>query len=375
MAFDDLVFGVTDFVNIFNQTMDTAYPEVLIEGEVKNFKISRNKWLYFDLVDEESSLRCFGSVYSLNTPLEDGMMLRVRGQPRLNHLFGFSLNVVSVRPIGEGSLKKAAELLTQKLTKEGLFDLSRKRSLEYPPEKIGLITSSQSAAYADFIKVINARWSGLMIELEDVQVQGEAAPAQIVQAINQFNSTVNPPDVLVIIRGGGSADDLMAFSTEEVTRAVASSRIPTLVAIGHEIDLSLAELAADKRASTPSNAAELLTPDKKDYLAQLALLQDDLNRLYWQYLKKANQALNAQAALINQNIKRLINLHQQNLQTQASLVEALNPNNILKRGYSIISDSRGKTIKSSSEVSLNSLLQARLYQGEITVLVKHIKGE
>ena len=375
MAFDELVFGVTDFVNIFNQTMDTAYPEVLIEGEVKNFKISRNKWLYFDLVDEESSLRCFGSVYSLNTPLEDGMMLRVRGQPRLHHLFGFSFNVTSMRPIGEGSLKKAAELLTQKLTKEGLFDLSRKRSLEYPPEKIGLITSSQSAAYADFIKVINARWSGLMIELEDVQVQGEAAPAQIVKAISQFNSTVNPPDVLVIIRGGGSADDLMAFSTEEVTRAVASSRIPTLVAIGHEIDLSLAELAADKRASTPSNAAELLTPDKKDYLAQLALLQDDLSRLYRQYLKKANQALNAQAVLVNQNIKRLINLHQQNLQIQASLVEALNPNNILKRGYSIISDSGGKTIKSSSEVSLNSLLRARLYQGELTVLVKHIKGE
>ena len=375
MVFDELVFGVSDFVNIFNQTMETAYPEVLIEGEVKNFKVSRNKWLYFDLVDEESSLRCFGSVYSLNTPLEDGMMLRVQGRPRLHHLFGFSLNVVSVRPIGEGSLNKAAELLTQKLTKEGLFDLSRKRSLKYPPERIGLITSAQSAAYADFIKVINARWSGLMIELDDVQVQGEAAPAQIVQAISRFNSTVNPTDVLVIIRGGGSADDLMAFNTEEVTRAVASSRIPTLVAIGHEIDLSLAELAADKRASTPSNAAELLTPDKKDYLAQLALLQDDLSRLYRQYLKKANQALNAQAVLINQNIKRLINLHQQNLQIQANLVEALNPNNILKRGYSIISDSGGKTIKSSSEVSLNSLLRARLYQGELTALVKHIKGE
>ena len=120
----------------------------------------------------------------------------------------------------------------------------------------------QSAAYADFTKVLAARWGGLSIEVIDVQVQGEPAPRQITAAVDYFNSQAEPPEVLILIRGGGSAEDLAAFSTEQVTRAVAASRVPTLVAIGHEVDVSLAELAADMRASTPSNAAELLVPDR-----------------------------------------------------------------------------------------------------------------
>src|SRR5690606_29272842 len=123
-----------------------------------------------------------------------------------------------------------------------------------------------------------ARWGGMDISLIDVQVQGEAAPAQVVAAIEQFNQSANPPDVLVITRGGGSPEDLHAFSTEQVTRAVAASRIPTLAAIGHEIDVSLAELAADRRASTPSNAAELLVPDRKAVLASLAEHRERLGK-------------------------------------------------------------------------------------------------
>src|SRR5690606_18856920 len=136
--------------------------------------------------------------------------------------------------------------------------------------------SEESAAYKDFIKVIGARWGGLDIELANVQVQGESAIMQIVNAIDWFNKQAAVPDVLVIVRGGGSADDLQAFSSEQVTRSVAASRIPTLVAIGHEVDVSLAELAADRRASTPSNAAELLVPDRKE---QITLLRHARRRL------------------------------------------------------------------------------------------------
>ena len=246
-----LELGVSEFVGLLNQTLDFAYPNVVIVGELANFRVSKNRWVYFDLKDEHSSVKFFGTVYNLSGPLEDGMLLKVHGQPRLHNLYGFSVNILSLQPTGEGSIRRAADLLRSKLAAEGLFDEARKRLLPYPPTRIGLVTSKQSAAYADFIKILNARWQGIDIALIDVQVQGEVAPSQITAAIEQFSAAAEPPDVVVIIRGGGSAEDLASFSTEIVTRAVAGSRIPTLVAIGHEVDLSLAELAADHRASTP----------------------------------------------------------------------------------------------------------------------------
>ncbi len=223
--------------------------------------------MYFDLKDDESSVKFFGTVYALPGPLEDGMVVRVSGSPRLHPQYGFSVNYTNIQPVGEGSLRKAADLLAAKLEKEGLFAPERKRALPYPPGRVALITAGGSAAYADFVKILNARWRGVAVEHFDVLVQGEQAPGQIVSAIAAANALAAVPDVLVLTRGGGSAEDLAAFSTEPVVRAVAGSRVPTLVAIGHEVDFSLAELAADRRASTPSNAAELLTPDRDVVLA------------------------------------------------------------------------------------------------------------
>ncbi len=133
----------------------------------------------------------------------------------------------------------------------------------YLPTKIALLTSVESAAYSDFIKIINARWGNISIEVADSLVQGINAPAQLIKGVELVNQMAEPPQVLVVIRGGGSEDDLAAFSDEKVVRAISASRVPTLVAIGHERDISLAELAADQRASTPSNAAELLVPDRQ----------------------------------------------------------------------------------------------------------------
>src|ERR1035437_4377798 len=260
---EDVIFSVSDFVASVNQTFEYAYNSVLIVGELSNFKISKNKWVYFDLKDDTASVRFFGTTYVLPGPLEDGMLLEVRGNPRLHPQFGFSVTVQSVRPVGEGSIKKAVKLLEAKLRSEGLFDEDRKRKLLYPPQTVGLIPSKESAGYSDFMKILNSRWRGLDIQHLDVQVQGSMAIGQIVSAIEQFNQSAMPLDVLVIIRGGGSADDLQVFNTEQVARAVSVSRIPTMVAIGHESDISLAELVADKRASTPSNAAELLVPDRR----------------------------------------------------------------------------------------------------------------
>jgi len=146
------IFSVSDFVASTNQTLEFAYPSVQIEGELANFKVSKNKWVYFDLKDESSSIRCFGTVYMLPGPLEDGMVVRLRGNPRLHPQYGFSVNVQTLQPIGAGAIRRASNLLQAKLAAEGLFDDDRKRGLPYPPQRIGLIASKESAAFADFVK-------------------------------------------------------------------------------------------------------------------------------------------------------------------------------------------------------------------------------
>lgn len=369
---DDFAFSVSDFVAVLNQTMEYAYPTVSIVGELANFRISKNKWVYFDLKDDFSSVKFFGTVYQLPGPLEDGLMLQVQGAPRLHNQFGFSVTVQSLRPVGEGSLKKAAALLEATLTKEGLFDQSRKRLLPFPPRRIGLIASGESAAYHDFMKILNARWSGVDIQHIDVQVQGEIAPEQIVTAIAHFNSHEEPVDVLVITRGGGSAEDLAAFSTEQVTRAVAGSRIPTLVAIGHEIDVSLAELAADQRASTPSNAAELLVPDKKHELSKLHDLSAQLGMLLTTQLTDKQRELGERREQLTQLTNRIVEQAIQRHATAKQLLEALSPQAAMKRGYAVVK-SGSTVIKSVTQASVGTDVDILLRDGTVQATIKKVQ--
>src|SRR5581483_6306039 len=184
---EDFAFSPSDFVAVFNQTLEIAYPTVVIEGELANFRVSKNRWLYFSLQDELASVSFFGSVHQLPGPLEDGLKLKVVGQPKMHPRYGFSINVLSLTPAGEGSLKKAANLLAKKLEAEGLFAPERKRPLPVIPRIIGLITAANSAAAADFIKILNERWGGVELWLHDAYVQGEQAPASLIAAIDYFN--------------------------------------------------------------------------------------------------------------------------------------------------------------------------------------------
>lgn len=366
---EPIVFSVSDFVAVFNQTINYVYPSVAITGELANFRISKNRWVYFDLKDEGASVKFFGTVYQLSGPLEEGMMLTVRGAPALHSQYGFSITVQSIQLSGEGTLKRAAQLLEAKLRAEGLFDESRKRFISTPPASIGLITSSESAAYTDFIKVLNERWGGVDISLYDVQVQGEDAVAQIAQAIEYFNGHAKAPEVLVITRGGGSADDLQAFSSEQVTRAVAASRIPTIVAIGHERDMSLAEMAADVRASTPSNAAQLLVPERSQELIQIqtALVQviDTLaNRLKDERIEVVCDLKDVGVELLTH-----IKSEKQNLENIGQLLEAMHPKELLRRGYAIVRSS-GKVLKSAKKAKENSEIEIQLRDGTLLALVK-----
>lgn len=360
--------SVSEFVALVNQTFEFAYPSLTITGELANLRVSKNRWVYFDLKDEFSTVKCFGTVYMLPGPLEEGMLLRVAGQPRLHNLYGFSFNVSRIQPSGEGTIRRAAELLQAKLTAEGLFDDARKRVVPYPPASIGLITSKQSAAYADFVKILQARWRGIEIQLMDVQVQGEVAPAQIVAAIEHFNRLSQPPEVLVLIRGGGSPEDLAAYSTEQVTRAVAASRIITVAAIGHETDLSLAELAADKRASTPSNAAELLVPDRAYQLGQYQLMATALETAIMSRLQAARDELKVYENELGQTLHFKLQQAQDQLAAATRLLRALNPTGILERGFAIVRN-KGTTIRSARQIAADALVEVQLAQGSFTAQV------
>jgi exodeoxyribonuclease VII large subunit len=273
------------------------------------------------------------------------------------------MNVMSILPSGEGSIKKAAELLKEKLAKEGLFEPERKRLLPYPPETIGLIASKQSAAYADFIKIINARWHGISISHIDVQVQGEVAPEQIVQAIEQMNSLLSPPEILVIIRGGGSPEDLAAFSSENVTRAVAASRVPTVVAVGHEIDISLAELAADLRASTPSNAAELIVPDKTQIVEELNQKNEFIIHSVIRRLSSAMQEINGLHVTLDNQVDRIFAEVKYSIGLKKQLINAYNPQEVLKLGYAIVKTVGQAVVKSSSQLKVGDNVNVALKNG------------
>lgn len=366
---EEIIFSPTDFVAVLNQTLEYAYPSLLIQGEIANFKISKNRWVYFDLRDETATVKFFGTVQQLPGPLEEGMLLQVRGVPRLHQLYGFSINVQFMQPVGEGSIKKAAALLEAKLKAEGLFDESRKRALPYLPSRIGLITSEESAAYRDFTKIMNERWGGVSIELANVQVQGEPAVMQVVQALDYFNNHANPPEVLVITRGGGSPDDLAAFSSEQVTRAVAASRIPTLVAIGHEIDVSLAELAADRRASTPSNAAQLLVPDKKQTLDTLKTAGKQMGQQLSSLLTAEHLRLRQAETDIGQLVGKQLDDLRQNWLLRRDILNAFSPEAALHRGYAIVR-SGGRLVRKSGDVKLGDNLAIQLQHGKLSVEVK-----
>jgi exodeoxyribonuclease VII large subunit len=372
--FSEVVLEVSDFVALVNQTFEYAYPSVTIRGELANFKVSKNKWVYFDLKDETATVRFFGTVYQLIGPLEDGMLLKVHGAPRLHPQYGFSVTVLSLQPEGEGTIRRAAALLEAKLQAEGLFDPSRKRPLPYPPARIGLITSTESAAYADFIKVLAARWRGVTIECVDVQVQGEAALEQIVAAITYFNQQSTPPGVLVMTRGGGSAEDLYAFSTEQVVRAVAASRVPTLVAIGHEVDVSLAELAADQRASTPSNAAELLVPDRKEVLSWLQGTASRLQDSVLTNIRANRQMLASYDNALQQALATMLSRLRAQLLAYHQLLQALNPRAILRRGYAIVRHARGgvrsEVVRSRADLHSGDIVDIEWQDGDARATIR-----
>lgn len=331
-----IIFSPSNLIEVLNQTLDYAYPSVEIEGEVASFKINQNKYVFFDLKDEAASVNCFMSLYYLRQPLEDGMTVRAHARLQITKWGKFSLVIDRVMPVGEGSIKQAQEILRKKLTKEGLFDVARKRLLPYLPSSIGVISSEQAAGYADFIRILDERWGGLEIFFRHAQVQGDLAADQIIKAINQFNQMSNAPELIVIIRGGGSADDLACFNDERLVRAIAASRIPIITGIGHETDQSLSDLVADVTAATPSHAAQMIVSNRVDFIdlareKVMSVKSVIINRLDDQKCLASDLV-----ADITKSFEHQLCVFREKIMSFERLLESYNPERVLKRGYAIM---------------------------------------
>ncbi len=387
----DKIFSVSEFIGEINALL--AFP-VAVEGEVSGFGVSQGKWVYFSLKDEkeEAIAPCFMVAWNLKTPIEDGMRVRVYGSPRVYPKSGkFSISVDRVEPVGEGALKRAFDLLKAKLESEGLFALERKRALPRFPERIGVVASRESAAFGDFIRILNNRWSGAVVHLCHVQVQGDGASAQIANAIKYFSTPDAPSvDVIAIMRGGGSLEDLQAFNSEEVARAIFASRIPTVVGVGHERDESIADYVADVRASTPSNAAERIVPSRVDILGQieanvshvensfLALLSDHQHRIMASvatimrvFTRQSDHYLNLVSIIklqLGRFGERLVH-YKGAVDLLSRTVVNLNPERLLSRGYAIVR-SAGKVVKDSASLTKGQRLDIRLGKGSIEAVTE-----
>ena len=356
------VYSVSDFQAVCNQIMETAFSGVVVEGEVASFKVNQGKFVFFDLKDEQSSVGCFMMKFALRFPLEDGMKIRVRAVPKLTNWGKFSLTVQAIMPVGEGSLKKSFELLKKKLTEEGLFASEKKRPLPEPITKIGVISSTQAAGYADFCKILNERWGGLEVQVAHTQVQGMTAADQIIKALAYFNER-SEVQVIALIRGGGSADDLAVFNDEALVRAIAASKIPVITGIGHEVDESLCDLAADVVASTPSNAAQMLTRDRREIIAGM---RDDVKRINNLFNTKVDELLRAnrdEIARVGHDIVVKITTVENEIAAQCKILEQLNPDKVLERGYALM---RG-------DAKVGNVVEITTFKQEIEAKVTKVK--
>lgn len=263
---------VSRFVGLLNGTLRSMHPEAWVSGEVSELKISARGHFYFTLKDREAALPAMmwsDDAAALKFRPEPGLSVVARGRPDVYAPQGrLSFVVKELVPTGAGALQIAFEEVRRRLAGEGLFDLSRKRALPLLPRVIGVVSSRQGAALRDILEVLRVRFPNAHVLVYAVAVQGASAPAEIAHAISAL-SRKRAADVVIVARGGGSREDLAAFDDERVVRAVAASAIPTISAVGHETDVSLTDLAADIRAATPSQAAELVVARREDLEGRL----------------------------------------------------------------------------------------------------------
>lgn len=374
---------------------DEILRDVWVSGEVSNPSYPASGHLYFTLKDQNASLKCVmwkPQVMRLRFTLQPGMALEAHGSIGIYEQGGqYQLYVDSVRQVGEGALFQEFMRLKAKLEEEGLFEEARKRPIPTVPAVIGVVTSPSGAALQDILNTLRRRYPLLKVIISPAAVQGDAAPAEIVTALQRL---FHEPgiEVILLARGGGSLEDLWCFNDERVVRAVAESPIPIISGVGHETDFTLTDFAADLRAPTPTAAAELATPDRAELAVRVKQLTDELDsalssRLAMESsrlaeLRRALDRLSPQRT-IQQSRQRLDDLTSRSLlavqsmllHTQArlsgthKLLDSLNPEAVLQRGYAIVRDDSGNIIKRTEQAIPQSHVSIRVSDGEFSARV------
>ena len=394
------VWTVSELTRLIKDVLEQTFYPFWLEGEIGNLTLHRSGHAYFTLKDAGSQIpavffRGVGTLQQLN--IQEGMQIELQGRLTVYEPRGqYQLVVERIRPKGMGALQQRLEELKAKLRKEGLFDPDRKRPLPALPGRIGLVTSPDGAAVHDFLRMLAGRFANVTVRLYPAAVQGEKAAAEIAAGIDFFSST-RTCDVIVITRGGGSLEDLWPFNEETVARAIAASSLPVVSAVGHEVDVTIADLVADARAPTPTAAAELVIGRKAELQLHIDQLQKRLescleltitNLRHRVQMAAGNRVFREPAHAVHATQQRLdeFMLRQtgvwdrfrlrarSRIEAAQTRLATLNPLAVLERGYAVLQDRQsGRVVMRAADVTPGQRLEAMVAKGTLDVLVTGVR--
>ena len=388
---------VSELTELIRRTLEGNFPQVVVEGELSNYRPSSTGHLYFTLKDSGASIQAImfrNRIRSLAFEPKDGMLLRVKGSLSVYAQRGtYSIVVEEMERSGEGDILAMLEERKRKLAAEGLFDQERKRPIPRFPETVAVISSPTGAAVRDILNILKRRARGIRVIILPAPVQGAEAAEIIARRVKQANNW-KLADVLIVGRGGGSLEDLLPFSEETVVRAVASSKIPVISAVGHEIDWALSDFAADLRAPTPSAAAELASEDREETLERIRAMSNEL----YSYIKNRIERVRLLAkpfsaedleyrfrSILQPRLMRfddakdalVENMHERTSELRRLLdlavtgLEAASPLAMLEKGFSVVTVMRnGKTVRRAADVVPGERLVIRPLEGLITAIAE-----
>ena len=397
------IFTVSELNQFIKDLLDNVPPltDLLLRGEISNYKVYPSGHHYFTLKDSQCAVKCVlfkGSAMKLRFRPENGMQVIASGRISVYPRDGaYQLYCTGLSPDGVGDLSVAYEQLKEKLRLEGLFDEAHKKPLSLYPQRIAIVTSPAGAAVHDMIRILRRRYPIAKVLLLPVRVQGTEAPAEIAGAIRYANRH-RLADVLITGRGGGSLEDLWAFNDERVARAIYDSEIPVISAVGHEPDVAISDFVADRRASTPSNAAEIAVPDRMELLRWLDGADSRMARGVTRQLKASQERLDSLAqkrvltdptALIADKGMQLDHLQHRlaaamravtdreggRFAALAASLDALSPLRVLGRGYALAQTESGEILRSAAQTAAGERIRVRLAQGQLVCDVAETKEE
>ena len=391
----DTVFTVSNLTSLIREILEGTFSNITLEGEISNYRPNASGHMYFTLKDEGSQISAVmfrGRAATLNFSPKDGMKVRCTGSvsvyaPRGN----YQIIITKMEIAGQGNILQILEERKQKLAKEGLFDESRKKKIPYYSKRIGIVTSPTGAALRDILQIVKRRNRGVDVVILPALVQGNDAAPTIARQIENAND-FNLCDVLIVGRGGGSLEDLLPFSEEIVVRAIANSKIPVISAVGHEIDWSIADYAADMRAPTPSAAAELAAPKQADLIQGLDGFINDFYTTITSRIERLKlmaksfnienmeirfrtieqpllNRLDSARESLKDGILSKIKDTRVKIQSLEEILDSASPQTILNRGYSMVKTKDGKVVRSGNDVSKNMEIEIYPAKGKIDAVV------